>query len=328
MSSETILVTGGAGFVGSHFARVAHEAGHRVVVYDDLSAGTTPPLPDGVTFELGDIGDAQRLADVIRGHGVTAYAHFAGKICVGESVDKPALYFDRNLVRTIALLDVALEHAPRAFLFSSSAAVYGVPDRVPIDEAAPSAPINPYGASKHAVELVLAAYGAAYGLRWGALRYFNAAGAHPDGTLREDHTPETHLIPLAIDAALGRGPALAVFGDDYPTRDGTCIRDYVHVCDLADAHLAALAALAAGREVGAVNLGSGTGWTVREVVDVVGHMVGRAVPCAVGARRPGDPAVLLASNARARDLLGWPPARSELAVIIEDAVRSRWTPPR
>nr|HEX4313841.1 UDP-glucose 4-epimerase GalE [Kofleriaceae bacterium] len=320
---QTILVTGGAGFVGSHFARAAHEAGHRVVVYDDLSAGTNPRLPTGVGFAFGDIGDAARLTQVIREQEITAYVHFAGKICVGESVEKPAMYFDRNLVRTITLLDVVLEHAPQAFLFSSTAAVYGMPEVVPIVETARLAPINPYGSSKLAVESVLAAYGHAYGLRWGALRYFNASGAHPDGSLREDHDPETHLIPLAIDAALGKRPALTVFGTDYETTDGTCVRDYVHVCDLATAHLAAIDALVAGREVGAVNLGSSTGFTVREVVDEVGRVVGAPVPHSLGPRRAGDPAVLLASNARARDLLGWTPARSELAVVIDDAVRSR-----
>ena len=227
----SILVTGGAGFVGSHFARAAAEAGMRVTVLDDLSAGTTPPT-DGIELVVGDIADQALVATTIREREITAYAHFAGKICVAESVEKPAKYFEENLVKTIALLDVVREHAPAAFLFSSTAAVYGVPDVVPIPEDARTEPINPYGDSKLAVERVLAAYGRAYGVPWAALRYFNAAGAHPDGTLREAHEPETHLIPLAIDAALGRRGPLTVFGDDYPTRDGTCVRDYVHVCDL------------------------------------------------------------------------------------------------
>lgn len=319
----TILVTGGAGFVGSVFARTAFEAGHRVVVLDDLSAGTTPPLPDGIAFVMGDIGNADVVARTIRDHGVTAYAHFAGKICVGESVEKPALYFDRNLVRTIAFLDVVLEHQPRAFLFSSTAAVYGMPDEVPIPETAHLAPINPYGDSKLAVERVLGAYGGAYGLPWAALRYFNAAGAHPDGTMREDHDPETHLIPLAIDAALGKRPPLTVFGTDYETRDGTCVRDYVHVCDLASAHLAAIERLRAGGEVGAVNLGSGDGFTVREVIEETARVLGKDVPHEMGARRAGDPAVLLASNARAESVLGWRPVRSGLAEVLRDAANSR-----
>jgi UDP-glucose 4-epimerase len=257
---SSILVTGGAGFVGSHFARAAAEAGHRVTVLDDLSAGTRPPA--GIELVVGDIADRALVAATIRERGITEYAHFAGKICVGESVDKPAMYFDGNLVKTIALLDVVREHAPRAFLFSSTAAVYGMPDAVPIPEDARKEPINPYGDSKLAVERVLAAYGHAYGLPWAALRYFNAAGAHPDGTLREAHEPETHLIPLVIDAALGRRGPLTVFGDDYDTRDGTCVRDYVHVCDLASAHLAAIDVLAAGRPVGAGNIGSATGFTL------------------------------------------------------------------
>jgi UDP-glucose 4-epimerase len=319
----SVLVTGGAGFVGSHFARAAHEAGHRVVVLDDLSAGTMPAFPDGVAFVTGDIADAALVSRVLREHAITAIAHFAGKICVGESVEKPALYFDRNLVRTLALLDTVLEHAPRTFLFSSTAAVYGDPARTPITEDAPRAPINPYGSSKLAVEAALAAYGDAYGLRWAALRYFNAAGAHPDGTLREDHDPETHLIPLVIDAALGRRPPLTVFGDDYATRDGTCVRDYVHVCDLARAHLAAIEALDRGVAVGATNLGSANGFTVREVLDEAARVLGAPIPHAIGPRRAGDPPVLLASTERATRVLGWKPERSALSTIIEDAVRSR-----
>jgi len=317
----SILVTGGAGFVGAHFARAAHEAGHRVVIVDDLSAGTQPP--PGIAFVRGDIADAALVARVIREHDVTAYAHFAGVICVGESVDDPAKYFDRNLARTLALLEVVRAHAPRAFLFSSTAAVYGEPTEIPITERATKLPINPYGSTKLAVETALAAYGHAYGLPWAALRYFNAAGAHPDGTLREAHDPETHLIPLAIDAALGRRKPLTVFGDDYATRDGTCVRDYVHVLDLASAHLAALDALDRGVAVGATNLASATGFTVREVLDTAARVLGRPVPHAIGPRRAGDPAVLLATCTRAGELLGWHAERSELATIIEDAARSR-----
>ncbi len=317
----SILVTGGAGFVGSHFARAAAEAGMRVTVLDDLSAGTKPPA--GVELVVGDIADKALVTKTIRERGITAYAHFAGKICVGESVEKPAMYFDGNLVKTIALLDVVREHAPEAFLFSSTAAVYGMPDVVPIPENARTEPINPYGDSKLAVERVLAAYGHAYKLPWAALRYFNASGAHPDGTLRESHDPETHLIPLVIDAALGRRGPLSVFGDDYDTRDGTCVRDYVHVCDLASAHLAAIEALGAGRAVGAVNLGSSTGFTVKEVLDEASRVLGKPIPHSIGARRAGDPATLLASNTRAAELLGWRPQRSELGTVIDDAVRSR-----
>jgi UDP-glucose-4-epimerase GalE len=320
---DAILVTGGAGFVGACFARAAHEAGSRVVVLDDLSAGPYPALPRDIAFVRGDIADRALVARTLRDHRITAIAHFAGKICVGESVEQPALYFERNLVRTLALLDVVLAEGPPAFLFSSTAAVYGMPEVTPITEAMPLAPINPYGSSKLAIEHALAAYGVAHGLRWAALRYFNAAGAHPDGTLREAHDPETHLVPLAIDAALGaRGP-LTIFGADYATRDGTCVRDYVHVVDLARAHLAALDALDRGVAVGATNLASATGFTVREVIDTTARVLGRPVPHSVGARRAGDPAVLLASCTRAGELLGWRAERSELATIIEDAARSR-----
>jgi UDP-glucose-4-epimerase GalE len=319
---DVVLVTGGAGFVGSHFARAAHDAGSRVVALDDLSHGPWPRLPDAIERVRGDIADRELVAELVRARGVTAIAHFAGEIAVGESVAEPASYWDRNVARTLALLDVVRAHGPRALLFSSSAAVYGVPDVVPIVESAPREPVNPYGDTKLAVERALAAYGAAYGVAWAALRYFNAAGAHPDGTLREAHDPETHLIPLAIDAALGRRPPLVVFGDDYATPDGTCVRDYVHVDDLARAHLAALDALDRGT-LGAVNLGGGRGASVREVIDEVGRVVGRAVPHGVGARRAGDPPVLVASNARAAELLGWRPQRGELATIVADAARSR-----
>jgi UDP-glucose-4-epimerase GalE len=326
-ASDRILVTGGAGFVGSHFVRAAHEAGSRVVVLDDLSAGPVPALPDGIDVVRGDIGDRALVARLVREHRVTAVAHFAGKICVGESVADPASYFDVNVVRTFALLDVVRIEGPGVFVFSSSAAVYGAPERSPIDERARCEPVNPYGATKLAVEHILAGFGQAHGLRWAALRYFNAAGAHPDGSLREAHDPETHLIPLVIDAARGRRPPLTVYGDDYATPDGTCVRDYVHVVDLARAHLAALDALDRGVAVGATNLGSARGHSVREVIDAATRVLGRPVPHAVGPRRPGDPAVLLAQCSRAAELLGWTPERSELETIIDDAARSRGTAP-
>ena len=319
---DSILVTGGAGFVGSHFARAACDAGSRVTVLDDLSAGTMPVFPANVTFVQGDIADKLLVGKILREHGITAIAHFAGKIQVGESVKKPRMYFEGNLEKSLALLDAVLEH-PVPFLFSSTAAVYGMPDTTPILETAKKEPINPYGASKLAIEHALDAYGTAYGLRWGALRYFNAAGAHPDGTLKEGHEPETHLIPLVIDAALGRRPALSIFGDDYPTPDGTCIRDYIHVLDLASAHLAALDALDRGVAVRAVNLGSGDGFSVRQVIDEASRVIGKPVPFTMGPRREGDPAVLLASNGRAREVLGWVPTHSVLANVIGDAVRSR-----
>jgi UDP-glucose 4-epimerase len=323
VARDTILVTGGAGFVGSHFAREAHAAGSRVIILDDLSAGPLPTLPTDIEFVRGDIGDRALVARLVKAHRVTAIAHFAGKIQVGESVVNPALYFEHNLVRTLALLDVVLAEGPDTFVFSSTAAVYGAPTEIPILETATLAPINPYGSSKLAVEHALAAYGSAHGLKWAALRYFNAAGAHPDGTLREAHEPETHLIPLVIDAARGRRGPITIFGTDYPTRDGTCVRDYVHVCDLAVAHLRALDALDRGVAVGATNLGCGTGMTVREVLDAAARVVGRDIPHVIGTRRAGDPPILLASNERARELLGWQPDRSALEPMLEDVDRSR-----
>lgn len=318
-----ILVTGGVGFIGGHFVRAASEAGHRVVVLDDLSGGEPLPLPLGVTFVQGDIGDRVLLQMLCQHHHFEAVVHFAGKIQVGESVQRPELYYDVNLARSLVLLEELRKGGVRYFVFSSTAAVYGVPDEVPIPEEARKEPVNPYGATKHSFERALAAYGTAYDLRWAALRYFNAAGAHPDGTLRENHQPETHLIPLVLDAGLGLRPPLQVFGEDYPTRDGTCVRDYIHVCDLAAAHLAALTYLASGQPSLAVNLGTGRGFTVREVLDAAAAVLGRPIPHTGCARRAGDPAELVAESQRARELLGFVPRRSELHTLIEDALRPR-----
>lgn len=319
---DTILVTGAAGFIGSHFARLAHEEGSRVIGLD--AAAGWPALPIGIQRVRGDFGDAHCLWDIFSTYQITAVVHFAGKICVGESVTDPALYYDDNLARSLLLLNVVRDRGPRVFVFSSSASVYGAPGEFPISEQVVPAPLNPYGATKHAFEQALAAYGNAYGLRWCALRYFNAAGAHPDGSLREAHRPETHLIPLALDAALGRGPALTVFGTDYPTPDGSCSRDYVHVQDLARAHLQALDALDRGEALGAVNLGSGQGYSTLDVIEMCQHFTGRDVPYTSGARRSGDPPALVADVVRARQLLGWKPERSALETIVEDALRSRY----
>jgi UDP-glucose 4-epimerase len=320
---DTLLVTGGAGFVGSHFARLAADAGREVLVLDDLSGGPPPDLPAEVQLVVGDIGDELIVAKLLREHRVGAIAHFAGKIQVGESVRDPDAYFDTNLVRTLRLLRAVREAGVTSLLFSSTAAVYGTPARVPIPETARREPVSPYGATKLAVEFALDAWGTAYGLRWSALRYFNAAGAHPDGTLAERHEPETHLIPLALDAGLGTAPPLQVFGADYDTPDGTCIRDYIHVVDLAAAHLAALARLEAGESLGAINLGTGRGYSVREVLDAAAAVLGRPIPHAVAPRRPGDPPRLVADPALAMQTLGWQPTRSDLATIVEDALRSR-----
>ena len=323
MKRETILVTGGAGFVGSHFARVAVDAGRDVVILDDLSGGAPAVLPPTIPLVVGDIGDTETIRRVCAVHRVGAIVHFAGRIQVGESVLRPDVYFDTNLVKTLALLAVARDEAITAMLFSSTAAVYGTPEIVPIPEESRLAPVNPYGASKLAVEYALAAWERAYSLNWGALRYFNAAGARPDGTLRENHEPETHLIPLALDAGLEGRPPLIVFGEDYDTPDGTCIRDYIHVQDLAAAHLMALQRLEAGNSLGPINLGTGHGYSVREVIETSRAVLGRDVPFVMGARRDGDPPQLVADPSRAKQLLGWEPRRSDLGTIVEDALRSR-----
>lgn len=328
-SRKHILVTGGAGFIGSHFVRLALEAGSNIVVLDDLSGSRSPRFPEwmidkpGLHLAHGDIGDRRFVRSLMREHAITSVVHFAGKTSVGESVSKPELYFDHNLLRTHALLEATCAMG-MVFLFSSSAAVYGTPNtNTPISETAKLSPISPYGMSKLGVEHALEAYGVAHGLRWGTLRYFNAAGAHSDGTMREEHHPETHLIPLAIDAALRRGPPLVIFGDDHGTPDGTCLRDYVHVCDVAQAHLSALDALDAGVRVDATNIGRGRSASVMEVVHAVGHVLGETVPFTVGPKRQGDPAYLLANTDRAAEVLGWRARYQKLDSLIVDAVRSR-----
>jgi UDP-glucose-4-epimerase GalE len=325
----SLLVTGGLGFVGSHFVRAATEQGREVVILDDGSGGVAP-RPELFTrhggrvhIVSGDIGDAALVTELCRRHSVTAVLHFAGKIQVGESVQKPGLYFDVNFCRALRMLDAVIAAGVRQLVFSSTAAVYGTPHLVPIPETLRGEPTSPYGRSKYAFEWALLSYEVAHGLRWAAPRYFNAAGAHPDGTLRESHQPETHLIPLCIDAALGLSPQLTVFGDDYETPDGTCIRDYIHVCDLARAHLLALAELEAGRSIGPMNLGTGEGYSVRQVLDTVSQVVGKAVPHTLGPRRAGDPPQLIANPTFARERLGFSTERSALPLLIEDALRSR-----
>jgi UDP-glucose-4-epimerase GalE len=324
---DTILITGGAGFVGSHFARLAADAGRDVVVLDDLSGGTPATLPPNIRLIVGDIGDKDAVRRICAEHRVGAVAHFAGKIQVGESVQRPDYYFHSNVVKTLAFLEALRDEGVEACLFSSTAAVYGNPVSVPIPETAVREPVNPYGATKLTIEFALEAWEHAYSLRWAALRYFNAAGAHPDGTLRESHEPETHLIPLVLDAGTGARPPISVFGEDYDTSDGTCVRDYIHVQDLASAHLAALARLEQGETLGPMNLGTGRGYSVREVIAAAEHVLGKAVPHVVGPRRAGDPARLVADPSRAKQRLGWEPRRSDLETIVEDTLRSRSGPP-
>jgi UDP-glucose-4-epimerase GalE len=319
----SVLVAGGAGYIGSHAVKALRRAGHDVVIYDDLSAGHRRAAKlAGAPLEVGDIRDGARLEAVIRAHGVEAVMHFAARLSVGESVTDPAGYYDTNVTGALTVLRAMAAAGATYFIFSSTAATFGNPVQVPITEDHPQRPINAYGETKLAVERALPHFERAYGIRWTALRYFNAAGADPEGTLGEDHHPEMHVIPRAIDAALGRD-TFAIYGEDYDTPDGTCLRDYIHVTDLASAHLLALDALRAGEGSAAYNLGNGRPVSVREVVTAVERVTGRAVPAGVAPRRPGDPAVLYASSDRITRALGWMPAYEDLDVIVGTAFRWR-----
>jgi UDP-arabinose 4-epimerase len=315
---SSILIVGGAGFIGSHTAKVASEAGLQPVVFDNLSSGHEWALRWG-KFERGDLADQASIVAAIRRHDVKAVMQFAGFIEVGESVRNPSKYLRGNLFNTLNLLDAMVETGMRDIVFSSTAAVYGVPVHVPIREDHPLLPVNPYGESKLGVERALAAYETAHGLRWAALRYFNAAGCDPQGLIGEAHGPESHLIPLAIAAALGQRGELQVFGNDYPTPDGTAVRDYVHVLDLADAHLLALRHLESGLGSFAANLGTGRGHSVSEVAASVERVSGRPVPRAIAPRRAGDPPVLVADPTKASELLGWRPRHAELDAMVAHA---------
>jgi UDP-glucose 4-epimerase len=325
---ERILVTGGAGYVGSHTVRGLVRAGHAVTVYDNLTAGHRGAIEaisaaDGtVGFVEGDIRNTSRVREALKDCGATAVMHFAAWLAVGDSVRDPAGYYDNNVVGSLSVLDAARAERVTRFVFSSTAAVFGTPIETPITEDHPKAPINSYGETKLAIERALPHYERAYGLRSVCLRYFNAAGADPAGDLGEDHDPELHLVPLAIEAADGGRP-LTVFGADYPTPDGTCLRDYVHVTDLADAHVRALAALTAGAPSTTYNLGNGRPTSVREVIDAVERVTGRRVQWVPGARREGDPGVLFASSDRIRRELGWQPKFEALDTIVETAWRWR-----
>lgn len=314
-----VLVTGGAGYIGSHAAQVLAAASYTPVVYDNLSFGHEWAVQWG-PFERGDLADAARLREVIRQHEIEAVFHFAAFIQVGESVRAPAMYYRNNFLNTLTLLETMVECGVRDVIFSSTAATYGMPERVPIPETAPQVPINPYGDSKLFVEKALRAFEAAHGLRWMVFRYFNAAGADPAGAIGEDHTPETHLIPLIIQAALGQRPEIQVFGVDYATKDGTAVRDYVHVTDLGEAHRLGLEHLRNGGEPIALNLGTGRGYTVREVIHMVERVSGRPVPVIEAPRRAGDSERLVADASRAQALLNWTPRRSSL----EEIVRTAW----
>jgi UDP-arabinose 4-epimerase len=313
-----VLVTGGAGYVGSHTAKALALASHEPVVLDDLRTGYRENVRWG-PFVEGDVADRDLVRRTMRDHRVEAVVHFAASAYVGESMRDPRGYYRNNLGATLALLDAMLEEDVSTIVFSSTCATYGVPTRLPITEAEPQRPVNPYGATKLAVEGALRWYGEAYGLRWMALRYFNAAGADPDGALGERHQPETHLLPLAILAALGAAPPLVVFGTDYATPDGTAVRDYTHVADLADAHLRALSHLAEGGPPGALNLGTGRGQSVRAVLEAVESVGRRPVPTVRGAPRVGDPPALVADPTAAERTLGWRARFTDLDEIVRTA---------
>jgi len=312
-----ILVTGGAGYIGSHAVRLFLERGHDVWVYDNLSEGHRAAVPADRLL-VGGLCEPARLDHALIDRRIEAVVHFAAFAYVGESVRDPAKYYRNNLANTLTLLEGMRRNSVGRIVFSSTCATYGVPEHVPITEDESQKPINPYGRGKLAVEWALADYCRAYGWGYAALRYFNASGASPRGDIGEDHKPETHLIPLAIQAVLGLVPQLEIFGTDYPTPDGTCIRDYIHVDDLAEAHLLALQRLEPGREI-KLNLGIGRGYSVREVVRVVEEVTGKRVPVKEGPRRPGDPPSLVAAADRARRELGWQPRYGNLRAIVQTA---------
>jgi UDP-arabinose 4-epimerase len=316
----SVLIAGGAGYIGSHAAKLVAQAGLEPVVLDNLVYGHRWAAKWGAFVE-GDLGDRAFVDRVLEEHRVTAVIHFAAYAYVGESVTHPRKYFHNNVVNTLTLLDAMVDHGVRDIVFSSTCATYGEPTNVPISEDHAQNPVNPYGESKLAVEKILGWYQKAYDIRFAALRYFNAAGADPEGEIGEDHDPETHLIPLAIEAALGRRSELQIFGTDYPTADGTAIRDYIHVSDLAEAHVLALAHLIKGSKDLKLNLGTGKGHSVREVLGAVERISGRKVPAREVGRRAGDPPALVADARRAEEVLGWRPKYTTIETIVEHALR-------
>lgn len=330
--SRRILVVGGAGYIGSHMVKLLLEQGEQVVVLDDLSSGYRDAVLPGAPFMQGSSKDRALLDRLFSRHDIDTVTHFASSINVGESVLQPGRYYDNNVCNTLALLNAMAANGIPYFVFSSTAAIFGNPHTVPIDEQHPQLPINPYGKSKWMIEQLLPDYEKAYGMRHVSLRYFNAAGADPDGMLGERHEPETHLIPLALRAAMGKIRRLTLHGDDYDTPDGTCIRDYIHVNDLCAAHLLAIRRLRAGKASDMFNLGNGNGYSVREVLAAVERVVGRPCPLQVGPRRQGDPARLIADASKAHAALGWRPRYPQLDDIVahafqwESAQEERYAP--
>jgi UDP-arabinose 4-epimerase len=315
---KNILVTGGAGYIGSHACKALAKAGYAPIAYDNLVYGHRDAVRWGPLVE-GDLADRKLLADTLARFEVAAVMHFAAFAYVGESMENPQLYFHNNVVNTLTLLDAMLAAKLRHIVFSSSCATYGTPARVPITEGTPQNPVNPYGESKLICERAIHWYGEAYGMTYAALRYFNAAGADPDCEIGEAHDPEPHLVPLVLATALGRRAQIDIYGTDYETPDGSAVRDYIHVQDLAEAHVAALACLTGGGSSLAVNLGTGSGHSVREVIDAAERITGRRIPRREMPRRPGDPPILVAEVARAKELLGWRARVSDLDTILATA---------
>jgi len=315
---KTILVVGGAGYIGSHMVKMLLAAGYYVVTLDNLSGGYRDAVLGG-DFVFGDSADRNGLDRLFTGYAFDGVMHFASFIQVGESVQNPSKYYQNNVAATLTLLDAIVDHRVNACIFSSSAAIYGEPQYVPLDEQHPKQPMNPYGLSKWIIEQILTDYDQAYGLKSVCLRYFNAAGADPDGQLGERHLPESHLIPLVLQAASGQRESITVYGQDYDTPDGTCIRDYIHINDLCQAHLLALERLLTGAESAAYNLGNGAGFSVKQVIDVAKEITGQPIPVIMGQRRAGDPARLVADSKLAQTELGWQPQYADLTTIVAHA---------
>lgn len=318
---STILVTGGAGYIGTHVVLALKSAGYEVIVLDNLSYGHPELVKDVLKAELvvGDISDRALLDQLFATRPIAAVMHFAAFIAVGESVSDPALYYRNNVAGTLTLLEAMVAAGVNKFVFSSTCAIYGMPQAIPMTEDHPHNPLSPYASSKKMVEQILADFGIAYGLKSVAFRYFNASGADPNGLLGEDHNPETHLIPLALLTALGRRESLSIFGTDYPTPDGTAVRDYIHVSDLASAHVLGLGYLLQGGNSEVFNLGNGNGFSVREVIETAKQVTQKDIPVQECPRRAGDPSILVGSSAKARQILGWNPIYADLELIIAHA---------
>ncbi|QHS23322.1 UDP-glucose 4-epimerase GalE [Virgibacillus sp. MSP4-1] len=315
----SVLVTGGAGYVGSHTAIELLDKGYEVIIIDNLQKGHQKAVLNKAKFYSGDLRDEDFLHKVFEENEIEAVVHFAANSLVGESVEQPLSYYDNNVYGALKLLQTMKTFSVDTIVFSSTAAVYGEPKHIPILESDPTEPTNPYGETKLAIEKMMKWSAQAHGLKYTALRYFNVAGAHTNGLLGEDHSPETHLIPIILQVALGNRDSISIFGDDYDTPDGTCVRDYIHVTDLADAHILALENLKAGGESGAFNLGSGQGFSVKEVIETAREVTGKEIPAEVAPRRAGDPAKLVASSDKAKKILGWNPKRESLNEMVGSA---------